>query len=683
MLSVLLLSAVLAAAPGDTATYPLREIVVTGTRSPDSLSRIPAAVTVVQKSTFEDTKNNSLKDPLTGIPGVFAQSRAGSQDVRITIRGYGARGNGERSNVGSMRGIRILTDGIPITEPDGRTSLDLVDLGATHRVEVARSNSSVLYGNASGGVVNLRTDLGFNRPFTEVLERAGDFGYHREQFITGFAMGRARGQFSLYNSTFDGWREHSSGSSTQGQLRLGIPIDAVSRLGLAVDGVTNINRFPGALTQTEFDTDPQMADPAMVSRDERRRNRVGRIGLTFDRELTPAQDLALTAFVEPKALQRSERSRFRDFTRVHTGGSGQWSGHRALGKDAVGTLSVGADDAFQDGSIMFYNLNPDGSRSTTVRANKREAANAFGGFVQGEVRWGERWSASLAARYDNLWYISEDRVDPTLNDQTHFTHVTPKGTLAYMLGNHTLYANLGGGVEAPAFNEIDPGPPFDTQTSLNPFLDPMISSEYEVGGRGQLPLPAGLTGATYDVALYYLEVTNDLVPLNGGAYFTSAGKTRREGLEAGLRWQALQWAALRGSLTLTDNTFLDYQDTTASAPKDFDGNDVPGLPTVLFEGGADLASRVGLSGSINVRALNGYYADDANTLGTVPYTAVDMSVAYQRTMGNLRWRLSVGGENVFDKKYVESVFTPTPADIRWLEPGLPARWNAGLTVHFE
>jgi len=109
---------------------------------------------------------------------------------------------------------------------------------------------------------------------------------------------------------------------------------------------------------------------------------------------------------------------------------------------------------------------------------------------------------------------------------------------------------------------------------------------------------------------------------------------------------------------------------------------------VMFEGGADLASRLGLSGSIGVRALNGYYADDANSLGTVPYTVFDASIAYQRTVGNLRWRLSVGGENIFDKKYIESVFinpviTPNPADIRWIEPGLPARWNAGLTVRFE
>ena len=45
-----------------------------------------------------------------------------------------------------MRGIRVLTDGIPVTEPDGRTSLDLVDLGGTDRIEVVRSNASSLFG---------------------------------------------------------------------------------------------------------------------------------------------------------------------------------------------------------------------------------------------------------------------------------------------------------------------------------------------------------------------------------------------------------------------------------------------------------------------------------------------------------------------------------------------------------
>ena len=47
------------------------------------------------------------------IPGVIAQSRYGTSDVRLIIRGFGARGAGDRSNSGTSRGIRVLLDGFP------------------------------------------------------------------------------------------------------------------------------------------------------------------------------------------------------------------------------------------------------------------------------------------------------------------------------------------------------------------------------------------------------------------------------------------------------------------------------------------------------------------------------------------------------------------------------------------
>ena len=75
----------------------------------------------------------------------------------------------------------------PVSEPDGRTSLDLVDVGTTDQVEVARSNVSAQYGNASGGVVNLRTNLDFDRSFLRVEESGGSFGLRRDQVTYGYA----------------------------------------------------------------------------------------------------------------------------------------------------------------------------------------------------------------------------------------------------------------------------------------------------------------------------------------------------------------------------------------------------------------------------------------------------------------------------------------------------------------
>src|SRR6266508_3645918 len=138
-------------------TVPLAPVTVTATRHATNLFAVPLAVTQVKQRDLFGSTGYGLDDALALVPGVVAQSRYGNQDVRIAIRGYGARGAGDRSNAGTSRGIRVLIDGFPETEPDGRTAFDQVDLAATEAVEVVRSNASAVWGNAAGGVVSVST----------------------------------------------------------------------------------------------------------------------------------------------------------------------------------------------------------------------------------------------------------------------------------------------------------------------------------------------------------------------------------------------------------------------------------------------------------------------------------------------------------------------------------------------
>jgi iron complex outermembrane recepter protein len=674
-------------APADTLVIPLKEVVVTGSRIPEEVLRTPAAISVVDRRSFANTRGISLKDALGRVPGVFVQSRGGAQDVRVTIRGFGARGNGERSNAGNMRGIRVMSDGVPITEPDGRSSLDLVDLGAADRIEISRSNSSTLYGNASGGVVHLRTDLSFDRPGFEYLQRGGSFGYHREQGKLEFTAGAGRGMLSLLNSNFDGWRAHSSSSATLGQLRFATPVSDATRIGLMLDGVSDLNRFPGALTRAELDSLPEQADPRFVARDERRANRVGRVAMSVD-QTRGRQDVNALVFVEPKVLQRSERNRFRDFTRYHVGGSGTWTMTTPWSDAWQGTTLVGVDEAFQDGAILFYDLD-NGARGTTLIANKREAANSAGAFLQQEVRWSERWAVRLAARFDHLRYISEDHQDPALDAAKTFRRWTPKGSLAWMSAHNTIYAALGGGVEAPAFNEIDPPPPFDTLTSLNPFLEAMRSTTYEVGAKGALARETLLGSLRYDAALYWIDVRNEIVPFAGGAFFQTAGRSRRRGAELGLGWTPGRGIDLESAVTVSDNEYVDYRNDLG----DFSGNETPGLPSVTASGALRYRHSSGASASATVEHVGRYFDDDTNSDEgrTAAYTLLGATLGLERSVGVGTVSAFVAGDNLTDEDYVASVFInglfdagqPPGRRGRFFEPGLPRNWSAGLSLSWR
>src|SRR6185503_6194034 len=114
-------------AEADTARE-LPATTVTATRSVSPILTTPLAVNKVTADELRNTNGYGLEDALAGIPGVIAQSRYGTSDVRLIIRGFGARGAGDRSNSGTSRGVRVMLDGFPETEPDGRTAFDQIDL---------------------------------------------------------------------------------------------------------------------------------------------------------------------------------------------------------------------------------------------------------------------------------------------------------------------------------------------------------------------------------------------------------------------------------------------------------------------------------------------------------------------------------------------------------------------------
>ncbi len=155
---LLLVSGGLAAAEGDGS--PLEEIVVTATRIPTDLAGLPFAAGRIAGEQVQRARQQLGLDEALGIqPGLFFQNRYNfAQDLRIAIRGFGARANF------GIRGIRIFADDIPQTLPDGQGSVDAIDLGSVQSVEVIRGPFSAVYGSSSGGVIHMRTEDGPAEP---------------------------------------------------------------------------------------------------------------------------------------------------------------------------------------------------------------------------------------------------------------------------------------------------------------------------------------------------------------------------------------------------------------------------------------------------------------------------------------------------------------------------------------
>ena len=206
--SLLLLSTAFAApvwAQTD-AEAVLPTVEVSAPRLARELYATPAAVsTIEQDAIAQGQQRVRLDESLNRVPGVFLQNRDNfAQGQRISIRGFGARAPF------GVRGITVMVAGIPYTLPDGQAQLDAIDLDSAERIEVIRGPSSVLYGNAAGGVIDITTADGRDNPGTRLRMGAGSDGYQKVALQNGGVQGDWSHHISLTALNVDGYREQSS-----------------------------------------------------------------------------------------------------------------------------------------------------------------------------------------------------------------------------------------------------------------------------------------------------------------------------------------------------------------------------------------------------------------------------------------------------------------------------------------
>ena len=160
----------------------LKEVIVNSSKIPSRLADIPLSVNVLDTAlNVYFLQQNSLKEYINRIPGVFTLNANNfAQDLRISIRGFGAR------SAFGIRGIKLIVDGIPETTPDGQGQVDNLPLGLLGHLEVLRGPSGSLYGNAAGGVIYLETLDSLQGEAIRFRATFGSYNYQNYQLTTQF-----------------------------------------------------------------------------------------------------------------------------------------------------------------------------------------------------------------------------------------------------------------------------------------------------------------------------------------------------------------------------------------------------------------------------------------------------------------------------------------------------------------
>jgi iron complex outermembrane receptor protein len=174
----------------------------------------------------------SVTEALSGIPGVTALDRQNyAQDTQLSIRGFGARATF------GVRGLRLYADGIPASMPDGQGQLSHFNLLGADHIQVLRGPFSALYGNSSGGVVQIWSRAGSADASARLR---ATYGSHDTRSIGAQALGELGiVDYNMALSRFetDGYRNHSAARRDSVNGRFGIDTGAGRKLSVVVNFV--------------------------------------------------------------------------------------------------------------------------------------------------------------------------------------------------------------------------------------------------------------------------------------------------------------------------------------------------------------------------------------------------------------------------------------------------------------
>ena len=577
----------------DESAKDLGEITVTSPRVEKPMNKVPYAIDLVGKEDIQKgTQQLGLDESLTKVPGVFMLNRYNfSQDLRIAIRGFGARADF------GIRGIKIIVDGIPQTLPDGQGNIDAIDLASAERVEVIKGPSSSLYGASSGGVINIVTEEGPEVPFLEGRYSGGSHGFHKYNVKTGGQQGDLNYLFNIGRYELDGYRDQSGTESIIGNGKFTYDIDSTSDLTTIVNFVDSPRaNDPGGLLLSEVQADRKQARDRALILDTGESKEEQRLGFVYNKSFSPKHEIRLRNYYVFTDFENSlpfgpgvnaGSGGQVAFDRFFVGGGAQYTFNGSMNRFITGVDIENQDDDRKN----FDNL-VGGVRGPLV-LDQNEEVSSIGIYAQNEQYLTDTVTLTTGLRYDRVEFDVTDKFLSDLSNDSgsvEYSEWSPQvGLLWSPIREVNLYGNVSTSFETPSTTEFSNAA---NSGGFNTSLNAQTATNYEVGIKGAVPQWYGLT---YNAAVFHIDGEDELVVDDVDQnLFNNAGETTREGFELALSMQPT--ANLTASLAYTYSDFkydtfrpeISTGFTTPPVRANFDGNRLPGYTQTLRTAGIRL-----------------------------------------------------------------------------------------------
>ncbi|MEY3748031.1 MAG: hypothetical protein RL194_1490 [Pseudomonadota bacterium] len=680
-------------------------IVVTGTRIEQNSFDLPMSIDAVDGEIIRDGQwQVNLSETAARVPGVVVNNRNNpAQDLGIQIRGFGAR------SAFGVRGVRLYQDGIPLTMPDGQGQTGTFNLDTAARVEYLRGPFSALYGNSSGGVVQIFTEDGPDQPTLSGGVSFGSYGTHRETVTYGADYDNFNIVVNANTVRSDGYRDHSEFRRDTYHAKIGMQLNEDTKLTIVATALDQPdNDDPQGLTKALYRADRKQVSQATKDYNTRVSKSQEHMGATLDHKLTENDTLRFMAYYGQRDNEQFQSVPISAQSNPQSGGGVQtisrefggidlrWT-HTGNLADKPYNFTVGTNvDRMSDDRKGFENFVRTSGSSTScanefvtcgvkgkLRRDEVNRLRAFDQYAQGSIDLDPRWNLNVGIRHSKIKFETDDKyiVGANLDDSGSVTYseTTPvAGVIFKVTDTLNFYANAGESFETPTFVEAAYK---DTTAGagLNTDLKAATSKQYEIGAKWM----AGHS-TIVNAALFKIDTDDEIVvqaSAGGRTVYTNAKESERKGFELSIDSKFAHGLSAYLAYTYLDAEFT--KDFISGGNTVQSGTDIPGVYKHTAFGEIAWKHSSGFSTAIEGRAFSKSYVSFNSADGEASgYAIASWRAGFNHSLGKWKFSEYLRVENIFDKEYVGSIRIGD-SNGNYYEAAPTRNWLLGLNASYQ
>jgi iron complex outermembrane receptor protein len=706
----------------------LDDVEITAVSNPNkSILYQPSSISKLTSVELKRGTGLFLDDAIqTNVPGVTMNRRSVSGGQQFNIRGYGSGSRGTKGISSNFdgQGYKVYLNGIPLTDAEGITTMDDIDIGSIGNVEVVKGPAGTLYGLAISGAVNLKTvepENGKTSVGQEVI--MGNYGLQRYTTTFQTAGNHSSVLVNYGHQQYDGSGIHNESKKDFINFTGNFSPKEKQTINTYFGYSNSYDQRFGELTVAQYQNFDYSGNVEYIKRDGHSGVITFRAGVGHTYNFNKVVSNTTAVFGTGFTSNASSAGGWTDKNTINYGLRSVFNTKFDL-KNGI-TLSgiTGIEMQRQDGQSLGYRMKKDPSDTTAVwqlgkspywiidsaTSNFTTISKTMSVFTEWTLALPGDISLTAGVGASNMGITLIDKFNavlptrPAKFDTSYKSMVSPHFAINKVFSKKlSIYASYSKGYKAPVSSYFYITTPAVTSPAtpatgrVNSVLKPETGNQFEIGTRGRL-INENLT---YELTYFNTVFSNKMTaiavvsPASPGttlfSYMVNGGKQKHNGVEALLKYTINTKGFFSSIRPFANITYSDFKygnnftiQKSVTATEDYSGKEVAGVSKIVANIGADILFKYGFYASGSYNYKDKMPITSLNDLYTSSYNLLNAKIGYQKSLGrHFDLNIYFGAANLTNQQYYLMVFVNQLPDAYIPAPG-NANVYGGMNVKYN